>query len=156
MCVFCLFLHQRGYKFRTCRSSRSRETSFCHLPNVFRRLCPLMRVCLSTPAWLHLLDISIFAISTHSILTHLYSLQHPLLLMLSLSLFATCHRKKCCHWQSVLCRYKDRPPKGNCNSTRDRGHTRVPNETCCCLQGKGNSTIDRGLTRVPKEPGFCL
>ena len=55
---------------------------------------PPTHVCVSTPAWLHLLDISIFAISTHSILTHLYSLQHPLLFMLSLSIFATCHPKK--------------------------------------------------------------
>ena len=95
-----------------------------------------MCVCVSTPAWLHLLDISIFAISTHSVPTHVYSLQHPLLLMRSLSVFATCHPKKGCHWQSVFCRYKDRPPKGNCNSTRYWGYTRVPNEPCCCLLGK--------------------
>jgi hypothetical protein len=53
-----------------------------------------MFVCLSTPAWLHLPGISIFAIATHSVLTHLYSLQRPLLLMLSLLLFATCHPKQ--------------------------------------------------------------
>jgi hypothetical protein len=53
--------------------------------------------CITTPAWLRLPDISIFAISTHSVPTHLYSLQHPLLLMLSLSLFATCHHQKKCN-----------------------------------------------------------
>ena len=92
----------------------------------------------------------------NSVLTHLYSLQHPLLLMQSLSLFATCHPKKGCHWQSVFCHYKDRPPKGNSNSTSDRGHTLVRNEPCCCLQGKENSTRDRSQTRGPKEMGCCL
>jgi hypothetical protein len=62
--------------------------------------------------------------------------------------------KKGCHWQSILCRYKDRLPKDN--STRDHGHTRIPNESFCCLQGKGNSTRDRGLTRVLMETGCCL
>jgi hypothetical protein len=109
----------------------SHGTFFCNVLNALRRLRPLTGVCslcISTPAWLHLPDISVFAIhmgpssvtfstrflvSAHSrvcvpmslnprvvtsyghfhlrfcntfLLTLLYSLQHSLLLMLSLSL----------------------------------------------------------------------
>jgi hypothetical protein len=48
------------------------------------------------------------------------------------------------------------PSKGNCNYPRHHGHTRLPNEPFCFLQGKRNSTRNRDLTRVPKEPGCCL
>ena len=48
----------------------SHGTFFCNVLTALRRLRPLtgvcVFVCLSTPAWLHLPDISIFAIATHS------------------------------------------------------------------------------------------
>jgi hypothetical protein len=48
----------------------SHGTFFCNLLNTLLRLRPLTCVCvfvsLSTPAWLHLPDISIFAIAAHS------------------------------------------------------------------------------------------
>jgi hypothetical protein len=69
-------------------------------------------LCVSTPTWLHLPDISIFAISTHSILAHLYPLQHALLLMLSLSLFATCHPKKGLPLAECLLPLQNCPPLG--------------------------------------------
>jgi len=66
----------------------SHGTFFCNLLNALRRLRPItcVFVCLKTPAWLHLPDISIFATATHSF-SHICTLSNtPLLLMLSLSL----------------------------------------------------------------------
>ena len=134
----------------------SHGTFFRNLLNVLRRLRPPTCVRVS-------LNPRVVTSSGHFylrycntlLLIHLYSLQHPLLLMLSLSLFATSHPKEGSHWQSVFCRYKDRSPKCNCNSTRDGGQTGVPNEPCRCLPGNGNSTRgfaigNPGQRRVPR------
>jgi len=66
----------------------SHGTFFCNVLNARRRLRPLTCVC-STPAWLHLPDISIFAIATHSF-SHICTL-------------STTHLRSClhCHYYEV-------------------------------------------------------
>jgi len=78
VCVFVCLNPQRGYIFRTFRSSLFRHIPFSHI-------CTLSN-------------------------THFCSCCHC-----HFSRHAT--QKKCCHWQSVFCRYKDRPLKGKCNSS---------------------------------------
>ena len=131
------------------------ETFFCQLLNVFRSLCPLTRVCLNPRVVTSSghFDLRYFdTLRSHtSVLSPTPTSAHAVTVT-----FRDMPHKKGCHWQSAFCRYKDLPPKGNSNSTRDLGHTRVLNEPCCCLQGKGNCTRNRGQTRGPKERGCCL
>ena len=61
VCVHCRVVTYSGHFLL----HYSHGTFFCNVLNACRRLRPLTCVC-STPAWLHLPYISIFAIATHS------------------------------------------------------------------------------------------
>ena len=84
----------------------------CLSSSLLAHVCVCVCVCVSTPAWLNNPDISFFPIRTHSVFTHLHSLQHTLLHMLPLSIFAACHPKKGSNWQSVFRCFKERPLQG--------------------------------------------
>jgi len=109
------------------------------LLHVFRRLCPLTCVCfcVSEPPRGYIFWTFRSSLFRHIPFSHMCTLSNT-------HFCSCCHchfsrhatQKKGCHWQSVFYRYKDRSPKGNCNSTRYWGYTRVPNEPCCCLLGK--------------------
>jgi hypothetical protein len=84
VCVHCrVVTYSRPFLLRY-----SHGTFFCNVLNALRRLRPLTCVCsclsIPPPAWLHLPDISIFAIATHSFshfcscfLCHYYDLPFP-------------------------------------------------------------------------------
>ena len=75
VCVVVCFYHRVVTYSRHFVLRYLHKTFFCRLLSAFRRLRPLtcvcVCVCVSTLAWLHIPEILIFAISTHSVLTHL-------------------------------------------------------------------------------------
>ena len=96
----------------------SHETFFCHLLYMFRRLCPLTCVCVSQPPRGYIFWSFRSLLFRHIPFSHVCTLLNT-----HFCSCGHCHvlrhatHKKGCHWQSVFCHYKDRPLKGNCNSS---------------------------------------
>jgi len=116
---------------------------FCNFLNVLRRLCPITCVylCLSTPAWLHLLDISIFAIATHSF-SHICTLSN--------THFCSCFR---CHFSRHAT--QKRVPIGRVSSAATKiallRATATPQETAARLAYQMNRATASRATESPQE-----